>query len=179
LGKGSEVINQPLVRKLKVYGLDQHLVGGLSSHLKGALTTVALSTFVWLSTSCTTPGIKIQTSERQSLNYIRFVINKTAPRGVRSASQNQREVLSNYFSVDDEALDTTNKHNRAYAHFLILGASRPYEVEVRVVTERKVGGEYKKIGIDKSHSKFLAKRLEEALAKSREDSNFVDDWRPF
>jgi hypothetical protein len=185
------VINQPLVWKRKAYVLDQCLDdclddclgGGVSSQLKRALTTVALSTFVWLSTvllsCCTTPGVKIQTNEQQSLNYIRFVINKTAPRGVRSASQNQREVLSNYFSVDDEALDTTTKRDRAYAHFLILGASRPYEVEVRVVTERRSGGEYKKIGIDKSHTKFLAKRLEEALAKSREDSNFVDDWRPF
>ncbi len=173
------MISQPLVRKRKVCGPDLCLVGCLSSQTLRALTVVALSTLVWLSTACTTPGIKIQATEQQSLNYIRFVINKTAPRGVRSASQNQREVLSNYFDVYDESIDTTTKRERAYAHFLILGASRPYEVEVRVITEKKSGGEYKKIGVDKSHSKFLAKRLEDALAKSREDSNFVDDWRPF
>jgi hypothetical protein len=156
----------------------------MSSHRLLMLSkTIRTSTLVWLVSlifcGCTTPGIHIETSEKQSLNYLRFAINKTAPRGVRTASENQREIYSNYFDLYDFTSDATNAHERAYAHFLILGAGRPYELIVQVISEKKQNGEYREIGLDKRRSKELAKRLEDFLAKSREDTNFVDDWRPF
>lgn len=151
---------------------------GLTTQAYRVLIALLISTNGWLLTACST-GTKIETNEAQSLNYIRFVINQTAPRGVRSASVNQREVFSNYFTSASFNEDGTNRSYRSYAHFFILGASRPYTVEVRVVNEFKKGSSYKTEGTDKKRSAVLAKRLTEALAKSREDSNFVDDWRPF
>ena len=148
------------------------------------LITLALPTLVWLLTAqgCSTMGggVAIENDSTQSLNFIRYVINQVAPRGIRAVSENQREIYSGYFLPSNMEKDAADRSERAFAHFMVLGAERPYTTRVEVIRERRMAnGSYKSSGEDKRLSKLLAKRLEDKLAKSREDTNFVDDYRPF
>jgi hypothetical protein len=125
-------------------------------------------------------GATVENDESQSLNFIRFVINQVSPRGIRGTSENQREIFSGYFIPSNMEKDASDRSERAFAHFVVLGAERPYTTKVQVMREKRMAnGSYKSVGEDKRLSNLLAKRLEEKLAKSREDTNFVDDYRPF
>lgn len=141
------------------------------------LRLAASWSLVWLLSACTT-GAVVQNTPDHSLNLLRFAITKVAPQGIRSTSSNQREYYSNYFLPGAEEEPAT-KRERAYAHFLVLGDRRPYRTEVYVINERASGGAFHKDGQDKALARELAKRLETVLAKSREDRNFIDDFRAF
>lgn len=152
----------------------------LTRKLASCLTILAVtSTMVWLSTGCTT-GVVIKNQQNTSLNLLQFVINQQIPRGVRTKSANQREFFSNYFSPEDGFdQDATTQRERAYAHVLILGATRPYRTEVRVYREQKTSSGYRRSGLDKNLSRLVSARIREGLAKSREERNVIDDFRPF
>lgn len=132
---------------------------------------------VWLFSACSTGAI-VQNTPDHSLNLIRFAIAKVAPQGVRLSSSNQREFFSNYFAPGAED-QPAPKRERAYAHFLILGDRRPYKTEVFVIHERLTAGSFQKTGQDKALARQLAGELRDVLAKSREDRNFIDDFRAF
>ncbi|MCM2280331.1 MAG: hypothetical protein NDI61_00635 [Bdellovibrionaceae bacterium] len=122
----------------------------------------------------------IKNQPTTSLNLLQYVIQQQIPRGIRVKSENQREFFSNYFSpYGDFTADGTDKRERAYAHIMILGDSRPYQTSIRVYREKKTNSGYRQTGLDKNLSRQIAARLQVALAKSREDRNVIDDFRPF
>jgi hypothetical protein len=112
---------------------------------------------------------------------LKSAIIKELPNGLRSESQNGRELLSGYFSPGDFDDDATDKPVRAYALVTILGAGRPYSIAIKVTREQKLRGAstYKSLGSDKKLAQELAKRFKAALADRREDRNVIDDFRAF
>jgi hypothetical protein len=115
------------------------------------------------------------------LTTVKKTIVSRLPLGVvREESLNGRELLSAYFNptnLDEEAEDQSE---RAYAKVLILGAGRPYIVEVRVIREkRRKGTRFEKSGEDNRLSKELLERIREGLAERRDDRNVIDDFRAF
>jgi len=123
-------------------------------------------------------GIRIE-EENQSLGEIKRAL--IAIMGdPRKTSQNQREFTSNYFGrKEDPKFDPNKVKERLYAKFIILGDRRPYDIEITVFVEEKVGRSYKAIGTDPSVAKSLAKELESRLNQSRDGRNIIDDFRAF
>lgn len=160
-----------------IFDQDQGVSSQGSSVFKRLLQLTLCWSSVWILSACST-GAVIQNTPEHSLNLIRFAITKIAPQGVRFSSSNQREYFSNYFAIGAEQ-EPAGKRERAYAHFIVLGDRRPYRTEVFVVNERASGGSFRKSGQDKALARELAAKLEEILAKSREDRNFIDDFRAF
>lgn len=123
-------------------------------------------------------GVSIQETN-YSLNDIRTAIIGIAGEP-REVSQNQREYKSQYFSRKKEAsFNPQTSKERSYAHFLVLGERRPYEIKVIVYTERKAKNVYKLLGEDKAWSKKIKEELEGKLNHSRDGRNVIDDFRPF
>ncbi len=115
-----------------------------------------------------------------SLNFIRYILNQTAPRGIRSASSNGRELDSNYFNPKiGFYAEGAESRERAYAHFTILGDRRPYTTKVRVYRQKKSGGRYDDDGTDANLTEKLASQIRDALAKSPEGRSIIDDFRVF
>ena len=68
---------------------------------------------------------------------------------------------------------------RHYAVMTILGARRPYDIEIRAFVERKRGKEYDSQGEDSDVARRLAKELKDKLNQSRDNRNLIDDFRAF
>jgi hypothetical protein len=115
------------------------------------------------------------------LNYIKNKVVSEMPNGVRAESLNGRQFTSGYFSPSDFTEDATDKPLRAFAVVTILGAGRPYTLDVEVTKEQRSRGtkQYESLGKDKLLAKSLASRLRTALADRREDRNVIDDFRAF
>ena len=101
------------------------------------------------------------------------------PQGIRRESANGREMTSAYFSVDGFKAEKPDMTERAYAVVTILGASRPYNIDVKVLREEKRKGTWRADGRDSELTKELGERLKQALADRREDRNVIDDFRAF
>ncbi len=98
----------------------------------------------------------------------------------RKLSENQREFTSQYFSKKaDPTFDPEKSKERLYATMTVLGARRPYDIEIRAFVERKVGKHYELYGEDSPTAKKLAKELKEKLNQSRDGRNVIDDFRAF
>mgnify|MGYP007078500821 CR=1 FL=1 len=114
------------------------------------------------------------------LTTLKKVVVSQMPMGsVRHQSLNGRELTSHYFSPKDFDEDATDRAERAYAKIVILGAGRPYSIEVTVYREKRVKGKYVLIGEDRRLTKELTERIQEAIADRREDRNVIDDFRAF
>ncbi len=115
-----------------------------------------------------------------SLNFIRYILNQTAPRGIRTSSSNGRDLYSNYFNPKiGFYAEGSESRERAYAHFTILGDRRPYTTKVRVYREKKSGNTYDDEGVDAQLTEKLANQIRDALAKSPEGRSIIDDFRVF
>ncbi len=114
-----------------------------------------------------------------SYNSLKTILGNHMPGGIREQSSNGRTLLSGYFIPRNFDEDGTEASERAYAIVTILGASRPYNVDVQVNREKKSGGDYRNEGRDKVLTKQLADKLRRALADRREDRNVIDDFRAF
>lgn len=120
-----------------------------------------------------------------SVSDLRAAIVASFPVGHRSVSSNGREILSKHFLVSGggrfraagDALD------RYYAQVVILGDRRPYDVVVTVAHEKRVlrGDTFTYVidYYDTVLARDLGKRIEQELAKRREDRNIIDDFRVF
>ena len=130
---------------------------------------------------CTSVPGSVLPSQARSLNEIRRAIYGVCDGKTRELSDNQREILSNYYprNPKDEKFNANTSKERLYTHFWILGDRRPYEIHVQVIVERKDGAAYEEIGEDEKLSEKIAKDLEESLNRSLDKRNLIDDVRPF
>lgn len=114
------------------------------------------------------------------LTTVKKVVISQMPMGsVKHESLNGRELTSHYFNPKDFDEDATDRVERAYAKVVILGAGRPYSVDVIVYREKRTKGKYTLIGEDRKLTKELSERIRDALADRREDRNIIDDFRAF
>lgn len=120
-----------------------------------------------------------------SVSDIRAAISAATPIGIRAISSNGREILSKHFLASDgnkfrQAADAIERY---YVQFIVLGDRRPYDVQIIVAHEKRVlRGEtfvYVVDYYDNLLAKDLAKKIEQELAKRREDRNIIDDFRVF
>lgn len=118
-------------------------------------------------------------SQNKALGEIRAAINSIAGEP-RAISENQREIISQYFGRNPNAeFDAQKSPERLYAKFTILGERRPYDVSVQVFVEQKYQGVFELVGEDEKTADKVAKDLIKRLNQSREDRNIIDDFRPF
>ncbi len=130
-------------------------------------------------TGCTTQA-KIQNVMLPFVTVKKIVIGRLPMATVKEESLNGRELTSNYFNPKNFDEDATDRSERAYAKVVILGAGRPYSVDVHVFREKKnKSGKYSLVGEDRKLTKELIVRIREALADRRDDRNFIDDFRAF
>ncbi len=129
-------------------------------------------------TSCQTTKPAV-TGVVLSYNTLKTILGNYMPGGIREQSPNGRKLYSGYFVPRNFDEDGTEAADRAYGIVTILGSSRPYNVDIEVLRERKSGGNYQPEGRDKALTKKLTERLRQALADRREDRNVIDDFRAF
>lgn len=115
---------------------------------------------------------------------LRKVATQALPIGLRSTSQNGRELLSQYFVIQKKKyVEAIENPTRYTAKLVLLGERRPYLVEIYVFKEARtnVGGrvEYKVVGQDLRIAMKVKKELQTLLAQRREDLNIIDDFRVF
>jgi hypothetical protein len=155
--------------------------------LKSLFATFILSSVL---ASCVTlepsPSYGVRISEADwPYQELGLLVANLLPTGLRATSPNGREFHSRYFVLDENnnykpagiALD------RYSAYITVLGADRPYQLEVIVDHEKRIlrdsGYDYKIVGHDKELATKLATQLIEKLTKRREDRNIIDDFRVF
>jgi hypothetical protein len=110
---------------------------------------------------------------------VRKVVMTNMPLGVRDESPNGREITSNYFSPKNWEVNAAEKSERAYAKAVILGSSRPYKIDIKIVREKKSGKGYVSLGEDKKLTQELVEAIRDALADRREERNIIDEFRAF
>lgn len=148
-----------------------------SAALKALAIFIAFLLLSAVLTGCQT-GVLIR-DVPLSYNAIKTVVAANLPQGVKKESTNGRELTSGYFAVDTFAPEKPDLTERAYAVATILGSSRPYNVDVKVIREVKKKGLFRSEGRDDEMSLTLGERLKQALADRREDRNIIDDFRAF
>lgn len=99
-------------------------------------------------------------------------------------SSNGRELRSLPFVVGKNDYKDGDKANDRFVLVItILGDSRPYDVEVSVVHERKILRQglptNVAIGYDDGLTRELYNKLQVELTKRREDRNIIDDFRVY
>lgn len=144
---------------------------------------------LWISCSCSTSTVKWD-EVNFSLAEIQKATARTLPGGIREISTNEREYLSRYFLPNAKVVQpeyAINAPLRAYAKIVILGDRRPYQINVEVFTERRVGFRnnnredpiFEHSGQDAALAANLAQKLKGLLIKGRDNRNLIDDFRPF
>ena len=120
-----------------------------------------------------------------SLGDIRSAVVASFPIGSRSVSSNGREMVSKHFLIsgNGSVRPAGDALERYFAQITILGDRRPYNVEIVVAHEKRVlRGENFTYVIDYYDTvlaRDISRKLEEELAKRREDRNIIDDFRVF
>ncbi len=114
-----------------------------------------------------------------SYNAIKTVVVSNLPGGVRRESPNGRTLTSAYFNPDSLKPEIAAAKIHAYAVVVILGSTRPYDIDIHVFKEEKTVDGYEPLGEDTDLSDRLGERLRAALADRREDRNVIDDFRAF
>jgi len=145
---------------------------------KSSLLTLVSGVLIMASGCQTGDGIFLK-EQPYSLNEIRRAIGIISGKP-RKVSDNQREILTAYFSrKPTEGFDPNTAKERLYVHFWILGERRPYDIRVIVMSEARSGGEYTEVGEDINMSKKISNELNEKLVQSQDGSNIIDSFRPF
>ncbi len=116
-----------------------------------------------------------------SLIDLQRIVTEVLPLGKRKQSENARVFYSSYFLIKKGEYEAAAESlYRNYAEVFILGDRRPYDIEVRVITERRNSdGEYSLIKYDEGLARVISRRIQVALHKRREDRNIIDDFRVF
>lgn len=128
----------------------------------------------------TTEGIVISESFL-AIRQTRVVLNQTIGEA-RVFSQNGREMSTHYHDRKFKLLDVTPKTpERLYTKVLILGARRPYNIEVQVHVEQRDpdSKSFHEVGIDKNLSLAQAKVIQQALNQGRDKAQLIDEGLPF
>lgn len=145
---------------------------------------VLFSAWALLITGCVTKGANNLTDLDKPLADLQKVVVKSLPLGLRQTSPNGREFYSNYFVAKDRKFKpAANLAERNYAHVLVLGDRRPYDIQIMVKKERmdpaKRAAGYVEAGSDQSLTEVIKKRILLQLNKRREELNIIDDFRVF
>lgn len=155
--------------------LDQGPVGKFTRVVTIQLVFFYALMIVGCATSSTSPEIN------KPYGVVRATVQKNMPRGIRTTSRNGRTFESQYFvpsGIWED--DGTNARERAFARVTILGASRPYTIQVSVYREKRISaGEYSAGHLDDQLSNELQKKILEDIANRREDRNMIDDFKAF
>jgi hypothetical protein len=148
-----------------------------------------ISFMVFLTSGCASllnrnPDAVYMNEVEAPLTQLRAVIGAVVPVGLRGVSPNGRELFSKHFIVvKDKYKPAIDALERYYAHILILGDRRPYDIEIMVVNEKRVLRDEKFTYIIMGHSQDLARELAQnirkELSKRREERNVVDDFRVY
>lgn len=103
---------------------------------------------------------------------------------VRKVSQNRREFVSDYLTLEGKIWDPLgNDIRRATAKVIVLGERRPYTIQIQTIVEERSSSEpgysarFKKVGKSKALIDQLAFRIQDDLRKNKEQS--LDDFKPF
>lgn len=119
---------------------------------------------------------------KASLSEISQIVDANLPTGRRAISVNGREHFSNYFvrNKEGEFVKAENVPVRFYAHIIVLGDRRPYEIHVRVFAQKRDSdGQYDNFKQDEGLARVISRRIEKSLYQRREDLNIIDDFRVF
>lgn len=130
---------------------------------------------------CQTPSGVVLTETSLPIKQSRMAV--TAAIGeARAISQNGREISSHYHDRKLKYLDVTPKtKERLYTKVIVLGARRPYDIEVQVHIEQRDPDtkNFHDIGLDDELSLLQAKTIQQVLNQSREKIQTIDDGAPF
>ena len=120
-------------------------------------------------------------------NYSLEAISKSVYKAlikVRKVSQNRREYISDYLTLEGKIWDPlSNEVRRATAKVIVLGDRRPYTIEIQTIVEERPSNEpgysarFKKVGKSKTLTDQLAFRIQDDLRKNKDQS--LDDFKPF
>ena len=111
---------------------------------------------------------------------IQRLIARTLPIGLNYASPNGREMHSKHFIMDKGVAKAVGEvADRYVATVTVLGDRRPYTLEIVVARENRKEGKYRIVGYDIGMARQLERRIQQELAKRREDLNVIDDFRVF
>lgn len=146
-----------------------------------SLRTLALGlVFTLLASSCATPGYVIEESN-YSVKQHRIAI--TAALGlVRQVSQNGRTVLSLYHDKNLKNIEVTPKtRERYFTRVTVLGAIRPFKVQVEVIQEQRDPDtkEFMPVGLDEDLAEKRALVVQSMLNQSRDEGRTFDEETPF
>jgi len=144
-------------------------------------TTGFLSYFLWIFVACST-GMQ-STESSAPLNAINAAIESNLSMGIQSYSENRREITSRPFIVQQSSEAKKNGHHeRGRAKVTILGAERPYTLEVTVAIEASNGNGDDDYEITRYDERLATKLLKDILAtikKYGRSKNVIDDFRSF
>ena len=133
---------------------------------------------VFCNLGCTTLGHRLTGIDR-SVVEIRQAITKAIGEPV-FVSPNGRSFKSKFFPRRaDVTFNPLQAKERLFSEVTILGDSRPYDVDVLVYSQLKSGNGYSEATLDESQSRDLGLNIQYRLNQSRDEKNFIDDFRPF
>lgn len=136
--------------------------------------------FLLLASSCATPGHVIEDSN-YSVKQHRIAI--TAALGlVRQVSQNGRVILSLYHDKNLKNIEVTPKtRDRFFTRVTVLGAIRPFRVQVEVIQEKRDPDtkEFMSVGLDEDLAEKRALVITSMLNQSRDEGRTFDEESPF
>jgi hypothetical protein len=135
---------------------------------------------LWLQGCQSAPEGFFLNEQKSSLEDIRSAINNTTGNKFKFVRKDGREFISQYFSKksQDENFNPLTAKERLYAHFVIWGDRRPYDIQIRVFLERKTSTGYELYGEDLGREKGIGDTIQEHL-RSLVKRNAIDDFRPF
>lgn len=143
-------------------------------------TLFVVFTFLVLIFSACQSGVLIAESNLPVPEHRRAVV--AAIGEPRLMSQNGRELTSPYHDRNFKYLEVTAKTKRRYyTKVIILGARRPYDVQVQVRIEARnpETNVFQDVGLDENLSMTRAKAIKEMLNQSREKVQTIDGSNPF
>jgi hypothetical protein len=132
-------------------------------------------------TACTTRG-GVRLGELDiPIVELQRAVESSLPLGKRKQSQNSREFFSEYFVMKrGEYEEGGHASVRYFAHILILGDRKPYNVDVVVeVEQRRDDGSYTRTDYDEGLARMISRRIQSSLHKRRDHLNIIDDFRVF
>jgi hypothetical protein len=132
--------------------------------------------------ACSMRGAVRLEDQRIPLEDIIKTVQNNLPGGLKKFSQNGREHTSNYFArgKDGTFVPAGSSPVRHFAFITILGDRRPYDIEIRVFTEKRAStGQFDQVGQDEGLARVVSRRIDQALHKGREGRNLIDDFKPF
>lgn len=141
------------------------------------LIVIALSTL--LLSSCRTGGVILRETPLNLSETRRVIVSVIGE--PRTISQNGREMTSHYYDKNGKKIDNMDMvKQRLYTHVTVLGDRRPYNVQVQVLVEgRDQDAGFYLMDRDDDKAAPVAERIRQALNKSRDSRNVIDDFRSF